>query len=312
MMQHFQSLSDIQLPGAWLTIGSFDGVHRGHHAILKRLVSGAHADGLPAVVVTFFPHPAQVLRGRNGPFYLTTPEERALLLGQAGVDYVLTLPFTREMAGLSARQFVQQMHASLAIRRLFIGHDFALGRGREGDLPVLRSLGKEFGFRVSLIHPVLQAGQPVSSSRVRLALNEGDVRTARLLCGRPYRLEGTVVDGDRRGRSIGIPTANLDIWPARLLPKTGVYACLAQAGGQVRKAVVNIGVRPTFEPGIVQSRVEAHLLDFNQDLYQQPLALSFFAHLRDEQRFASVPDLVEQIQRDIRQARRLLRLPRQP
>ena len=311
-MQHFQSLSDIQLPGAWLTIGSFDGVHRGHQAILRRLARGAHAAGLPAAVVTFYPHPAQVLRGRNGPFYLNSPDERAVLLGQAGIDYVLTLPFSRDTANLTARQFIQQLHERLQMRRLCIGHDFALGRGREGTLPVLRQLGAEYGFTVSITRPITLGGQPISSSRIRLALTDGDVRTARQLLGRPFALTGAVVPGDQRGRTIGIPTANLDLWPAQLTPAAGVYACLARLAGEWCKAVVNIGVRPTFEPEATQNRVEAHLLDFNQDIYDRQLTLHFIARLRDEQRFSGIQPLVAQIQADIRQARRILRLPRQP
>jgi riboflavin kinase/FMN adenylyltransferase len=307
-MLHHTSLQDLHLQGIWLTIGSFDGVHKGHQAILRKLIAGAHAAGAPAVVLTFFPHPSIVLRGRSGPFYLTSPEERAALLGELGVDRVITLPFDRELAAQTARQFVQALYDHLGLRHLHVGHDFALGRGRQGDLPYLQGLGKEMGFTVSVMHPVRQQGQAVSSSRIRAVLGEGDVRLARALLGRRYQVEGEVVAGDGRGRTIGIPTANLDVWSERLLPKSGVYACLACVDGQIRRAVANIGVRPTFETQEALPRVEAHLLDYAGDLYGKDMALSFVARLRDEQRFANVQELVAQIQADIRQAKKLLRV----
>lgn len=307
-MLHHTSLQDLHLQGAWLTIGSFDGVHKGHQAILHKLIAGAHAAGAPAVVLTFYPHPSIVLRGRSGPFYLTSPEERALLLGELGVDRVITLTFDQELASQTAPQFIQALYDHLGLRHLCVGHDFALGRNRQGDLPFLQNLGKEMGFSVNVMRPIRSQGQVISSSRIRAALLEGDVRQANALLGRRYRVSGEVVAGDGRGRTIGIPTANLDVWPERLLPGRGVYACLASVDGQTRRAVVNIGVRPTFENQEALPRLEAHLLDYAGDLYGKDLAISFVARLRDEQRFPSFQDLVSQIHADIHQAKKILRV----
>jgi riboflavin kinase/FMN adenylyltransferase len=307
-MVHHTSLQDLHLQDTWLTIGSFDGVHKGHQAILRKLVAGAHAANAPAVALTFYPHPSIVLRGRTGPFYLTSPEERAKLLGELGVDRVITLTFDQALANLTAHEFVQILYDHLGLRHLYVGHDFALGRGRQGDLPFLKSLGKEMGFSVNVMQPIRLGGQVVSSSRIRFALAEGDVRLARALLGRRYQVEGEVVPGDGRGRTIGIHTANLEVQPDRCLPKTGVYACLASVDGQVWRAVANIGVRPTFENQAALPRLEAHLLDFSGDLYGKDLQIAFTARLRDEQRFPNVEALVAQIQVDIHKAKKILRV----
>ncbi|MBN1145994.1 MAG: bifunctional riboflavin kinase/FAD synthetase [Anaerolineales bacterium] len=304
-MQLHWSLQHLQLQGAWLTIGSFDGVHKGHQAIVKALTAGAHAESAPAVVLTFHPHPAAVLRGRKGAYYLTSPEERATLLAELGVDVVIVHTFDQQVANLSARDFIANLHRRLDMRRLCVGQDFALGRGRQGDIPALERLGDEFGYRLQVIGPVNLDGQSVSSSRIRLALAEGDAPLARRLLGRPYRASGAVVHGDGRGRKLGIPTANLEVWAERILPKVGVYACLAQVGGQSWKTVANVGVRPTFQAADAPL-LEAHLLDYQGDLYQQEISLSFVQRLRDEQRFPSAEALAAQIQRDIQQARELL------
>jgi riboflavin kinase / FMN adenylyltransferase len=307
-MQHFASLDDARLEGAWLTIGSFDGVHRGHQAVLRKLVTGAHAAGAPAVVLTFHPHPAMVLRGRSGPYYLTTPGERAELLAECGVDVVVTQPFDHQVAAQSAREFVGRLVERLGLRHLCVGHDFALGRGREGDLPMLRRLGKELHYTVNVMRPIRLEGEVISSSRIRAALAEGDIATAHRLLGRPYTVGGDVVSGDGRGRTIGIPTANLQTWDGRLLPRVGVYACTAMVDGRNWRAVTNIGLRPTFDqqPGL--PRMEAHLLDFSGDLYGRQVSLAFIAHLRDEQRFPDAQALVEQIHQDIHRARLIIRM----
>jgi riboflavin kinase / FMN adenylyltransferase len=315
-MQHYYSLEEVNLQAvnykaaAWLTIGSFDGVHLGHQAIVRRLAAGAHAENAPAVVLTFHPHPAKVLRNRQGPFYLTTPEERADLLGEMGVDMVITHPFNHDVAGLSAREFISRLHNSLGMGHLCIGHDFALGRGREGNFELLQQLGTEFGYTVESFSPVELDEQVISSSRIRSALAEGDVVLAGRLLGRSYQARGAVIHGDGRGRTIGIPTANLELWNERLIPKPGVYACLAQVDGAAWQAVTNIGYRPTFDGQTVEIHVETHLLDFKHDLYGHEVALSFVERLRDEQRFSGVTELVEQIHRDIVRAREILPVSR--
>lgn len=305
-MQHLRSLDNVRLTGAWVTIGSFDGVHLGHQAIIRRLVEGAHAAGLPAVVVTFFPHPAKVLRGNGSPFYLSTPEEQAELLAGLGVDVTITLTFNPELAALTARQFIQQLADALHLRRLLVGHDFALGHGREGTFEVLEALGLQFGYEIEAITPFLLDGELVSSSRIRELLSQTNVALAARLLGREYAVEGKVVPGDGRGRTIGIPTANLELWKERLLPGRGVYATRATFEGQEYPSVTNIGLRPTFENEAVLLRLETHLLDFQQDLYGKTIRLAFTEFLRTEQKFSSIQALIDQIQSDIQTARKVL------
>ena len=305
-MQHFWSLEEVQLADVWLTIGSFDGVHRGHQEVIRLLTAGAHQLEVPAVVLTFHPHPAIVLGKRQRAFYLTSPEERALILGQLGVDVVITYPFDQQVAATSAFDFLSLLHSHLRMSRLLVGSDFALGRNREGNLPALQRLEGQFGFTVQALPVVSNGGEAVSSSRIRSELASGNIQAANQLLGRPYQLAGPVVPGDHRGRLIGIPTANLAIWPERLIPKAGVYVCQARLGERILGAVTNIGVRPTFESGAVEPRVETHLLDYSNDLYGLEIKLDLLARLRDEQRFPSISALVEQIHADIAQAKSFL------
>lgn len=301
-MQHFWSLNNVNLHNTWLTIGSFDGVHLGHQFIVRQLTEGAHAEGAKAVVLTFHPHPAVVLGKREKALYLTSPEERANLLGELGVDVVITHPFNLEISKTSARDFISQIKARLGLRHLMIGHDFALGRDREGDAEALRRLGAEFDYSLEVISPLTTREVIVSSSKIRSALEAGEVAEAARLLGRAYHVSGEVVHGEGRGRTIGIPTANLEIWEERMLPKAGVYVCKARIMEKTWGAVTNIGVRPTFETDDPQPTVEAHLLKFEGELYGYELHLDFISRLRDEKRFASVDELVAQIQTDIQNA----------
>jgi riboflavin kinase / FMN adenylyltransferase len=305
-MNHYWSLEEVSLPDSWLTIGSFDGVHRGHQVIIHQLVENAHKANLPAATLTFFPHPSIVLRNRKEPFYLTTPEERAALLGSMGVDLVITHPFTKELAAKSALEFMASVRRYLHPSHILVGYDFALGRDREGDVNKLKELGDRLGYHLDVIRPIQMAGEIISSSQIRTALFEGNINKVNQLLDRPYSLSGEVVLGDGRGRKLGIPTANLAIWFWKALPKAGVYACEAIVDGETWPAVVNIGVRPTFESGPVQPRVEAHLIDLDRDLYEKRLELEFIERLRNEQRFPDVEALVAQIHMDIQQAKAYL------
>jgi riboflavin kinase/FMN adenylyltransferase len=297
-LKHIDTLDNLNLGGAFATIGAFDGVHRGHQELVGGLARAAAAAGSASVVVTFHPHPAVVLRGIDTPYYLTSPDERARLFGELGIDWVITLPFTRELAQERAGDFVVRLHTALGLRELWVGYDFALGRGREGDIPFLTSLGAELGYVVRVTAPVAREGQAVSSSQVRALLAAGSVAAAADLLGRPYGFRGPVVHGDGRGRSIGIPTANIQPWEGQLLPRTGVYATWAWVDGSRRPAVTNIGFRPTFDNPIPAPRVEAMLLDFDQDLYGQIIGLEFVDYIRPEQRFESVDALLKQIAAD--------------
>jgi riboflavin kinase/FMN adenylyltransferase len=305
-MQHYQSLGDVQLKRAWLSIGSFDGVHRGHQTIIAGLVSGASQNDAPSVVITFFPHPAVVLRNIKDPYYLTTPEERAAILGDLGVDVVITYPFDLKVAAMSAREFIQDLVSHLGLEHLSVGYNFALGHNREGDIPTLKRLGEEYGYTLSVVPPVKNGGEVISSSQIRGQLSEGNIEAASKLLGRPYRITGKVIRGDARGHSLGIPTANMEVWAERALPKEGVYVCLAHVDGATLKAVANVGVRPTFEHMPVPTRLEAHLLDFDGDLYGRQLSLDFVTRIRDEQKFPSVQALIAQINQDIDNTRKLL------
>ncbi len=314
-MQYYRSLESVHLTNAWLTIGSFDGVHRGHQEIIRSLTAGAHSAGVPAVVLTFYPHPSVVLGKRNSAFYLTTPEQQVEILSQMGVDVVITHPFNLQVAGLSALQFMTLIVEHLGIQQLWVGYDFALGKGREGNIPRLKELGEQLGYSVNIISPVEVDGIIVSSSKIRALLTDGDVEEAARLLGRPFQEIGLVEKGDGRGRMIGVPTANLAVSPEIVLPKAGVYVCQARIrslsgdgnlAGKLIGAVTNVGTRPTFEKQPVPPRVEAHLLDFVGDLYGSTIELDFLKRLRDEERFPSVDALIEQIHADIASARQAL------
>jgi len=305
-MLHHRSLDGLKLNSAWTTIGSFDGVHRGHQVILNHLVRGAHTAEAPSVVVTFYPHPAVVLRDLQGPFYLTTPDDRAAILADIGIDHVVTLPFNHDVAALTAEKFMEMLHDHLGLTRLVVGNNFALGRGRSGDIHTLRRLGEGLGYEVEVIPPVLMNDQNISSTRIRELISIGQVSDAAVLLGRWYRVSGKVVHGDGRGRLIGIPTANVAFWPEQIIPERGVYACLAWIHNKAVPAVTNIGLRPTFEVNNFVSRIETHLLDFNEDLYDMDLKIDFIKYLRPEKRFPSADALIEQIHIDIQKAREVM------
>ncbi|OGO27735.1 MAG: riboflavin biosynthesis protein RibF [Chloroflexi bacterium RBG_16_52_11] len=305
-MQHYLSLDGVYLECAWLTIGSFDGVHLGHQAIVRELVAGAKREGASSALLTFHPHPAVILNKRKVANYLTSPEERANLVGELGVDIVITHPFNQDVAAMSARDFIEHLKTHLGFTRMVVGVNFGLGRDREGDIPTLSRLGEELGYSIKTIDPVLNGDEIVSSSRIRARLVEGDVQSSGRLLGRPFRMSGVIVHGDARGKTIGVPTANLDVWSERAFPKSGVYACRALIDGTFWNAVTNVGVRPTFETHLTMPQVEAHLLDFEGDLYGRHVALDFIQYLRDEHKFPNVQALIDQIHQDINRARLIL------
>ncbi len=305
-MQHVCDIHSLQLQGCALTIGAFDGVHVGHQALIGAMVSDAHARDLPAVVLTFYPHPSVILHGRSPSFYITLPDEKAEFLGQLGVDYVVTQQFDHALSRIPARDFLNTLHQQLSPKSLWIGEDFTLGRDRMGDRAFIESVSSDYSFDVNVFPAFHIEGTLVRSSAVRQALREGDVaRVARYL-GRIYGLPGEVVRGVGRGRQLGIPTANLHIQEERAYPGSGVYACAVEHAGERWPAVTNIGVRPTFENEPAQPTIETHLLDFNGDLYQKQIRVGFVERLRAEQRFASPEDLIAQIEDDIQQARLIL------
>ncbi len=306
-VQRYQSLDDVSLQKSWLTIGVFDGVHRGHQEIMRELTAGAHANAAPAVVLTFYPHPAIVLGRQAGFKYLTLPEEKAALFGALGVDVVINEPFNLELAGQSAEDFMALLKSHLDLRRLLVGHDFALGHDRLGNLARLQQIGQSQGYQVQDILPVTNEAEVISSSRIRARIAQGQVGEAAASLGRYYTLSGTVIHGDGRGRRIHMPTANLDVHPEKLIPANGIYATWAWIGKDKYTAVTNIGLRPTFTPEEQQIHIEAHLLDFDRDLYGREIRLDFVTRLREEIKFPSADALIEQIHADITQARDILK-----
>jgi len=292
--------------GSVATIGVFDGVHVGHQRILGEVSRRARAEGLLAVVMTFDPHPDEVLGGRTGgEFLLTSHEEKASLLAEAGMDMEVVLHFTPEVAGLDTAGFVKRyLMGALRLRALVVGHDFRMGRGRQGGREVLGQLGSELGFSVVDVAAVLIDGLPVSSTRLREAVRLAELDLARRLLGRPYSVEGEVSGGDGIGARLGFPTANL-AWPARkLLPADGVYACVAEARSRAFKAAVNLGTRPSV--GGQSRRLEAHLLGFDGELKGEHLKLSFMSRLRPEKTFCTTDDLRKAIKEDVAAVSQLL------
>jgi riboflavin kinase / FMN adenylyltransferase len=295
-----QALAPVQLDAPAVTLGNFDGVHRGHQALLAATRARARERDAKAVVLTFDPHPARVLNPAHAPKSLSTVEQKKEILTALGADVLAVLPFTGEVAGWSPAAFAEGVLArTLGAREVIVGEGFRFGHGRTGDVRELERIGRRLGFEVVSMEPVLHDGTPVSSTRVREALAQGDVGAAQDLLGRPYSVDGRVVRGDGRGQKLGIPTANLEP-ENEILPRPGVYAARAVVDGSAPatySAVVNLGRRPTF--GGRETVLEAHLLDFAGDLYGRRLRLGFVSRLRDEKTFASVEALLAQIKEDV-------------
>jgi riboflavin kinase/FMN adenylyltransferase len=287
-----------------LSIGVFDGVHLGHQRLLAHLRDEARQKNWLSGVVTFKSHPKVVLSGENKLLWLNDLETRISLLRSLGIDIVVALPFSSELAQLTARRFVQLLKDHLKMRGLIVGPDFALGRGREGDADKLRLLGEEMDFTVEVIPVVLIDGYVVSSSSIRQALVEGDMKKVEKLIGRLFSLSGQVVSGDRRGRTLGFPTANLDIKPEQALPGDGVYATITHIDRNLMPSVTNIGVRPTFGDG--KRMVETYILDYEGELLGQRLTIDLVEKLRGEERFGTVEELKVQMRRDVELARQIL------
>jgi riboflavin kinase/FMN adenylyltransferase len=305
-MPHVQDLSSIHLERCYLTIGSFDGVHRGHQKIIQGLVSDAKTAGVPSVAMTFFPRPAAVLREQKSIFYITSPDEKAALLGSLGVNYVITQRFDLRLARVKASSFLDTLQEHLNFRHLWVGEDFAFGYQREGDRRFLERESVERGFQLKVVTPVVIDGEVVSSTRIRNALRVGEIGLATAYLGRNFVITGEVVTGSDRGKRLGFPTANLRIQRGRAYPGPGVYVCLVEVAGRRWKAVTNIGVRPTFGESQEIATIETHLLDFEDDLYHQEIDLTFIERLRDEKRFPNPEALISQIRKDIQQARQIL------
>ncbi|MBE2268749.1 MAG: bifunctional riboflavin kinase/FAD synthetase [Anaerolinea sp.] len=311
-MNHGYDLAAVHLDRpSVVTIGVFDGVHRGHQHLIRRLVAEARRTDRLAVVLTFFPHPDVVLRGLSGRYYLTTPDQRAELMGELGVDHVITLPFNEDFRQIRAGVFVDMMRDHLRLESLWVGADFAMGYKREGNIGFLRAQGADKGFALETIALVGEDGtHTFSSTAIREALLRGDVEIAQSLLGRPYGVSGEVVHGDHRGRTIGFPTANIAVWEEQVVPANGVYAGWATLDGERYMAATNVGLRPTFAGQ--ELRVEAYLLDFDRDIYGKTLSFSFEQRLRPEKKFSGIDELIAQIRSDAESARSILQTSLRP
>lgn len=294
------------LRGAIIALGNFDGFHLGHQAVAKEAIDWARAEGRPAIIATFDPHPVQLFQPDAPPFRLTTLEQRQELYLAAGATAMLVFHFDRELANTSAEDFVKVLLAErLGVAGVVTGEDFTFGKGRAGNRALLSELGREVGIESRAVPPVMDGGEPVSSSRIRAALRAGDPEEAARLLTRPFAIRGVVEHGDKRGRTIGYPTANLHV-EQYLRPHYGVYAVTGRvlATGQELKGAANIGVRPQFEPP--KELLEPYFFDFSGDLYGQEIEVGFHHFLRGEAKFNSLDGLVEQMERDCDEARRLL------
>ena len=287
--------------GHALTLGVFDGVHRGHQMLVGRLRDEARARGLGSGIVTFHPAPVTVLRPDISFHYLTSLETRVELLRGTGVDFVSVVQFTSELAQVSAEDFARVLVEEADMRVLIMGEDFAFGRGREGTVEHLSNIGEALGFEVVPIDLLAASDDQVSSTRVRQELAAGAMERVRELLGRPYSLRGPVLHGDERGRTIGFPTLNLGISADFTLPPNGVYITRCEVGGRSYESCTNIGTRPTFDG--VQRRVETHLLDFEGDLYGEVAKVDLLQRVRDEVKFAGPDELIEQLRRDVEATR---------
>lgn len=287
-----------------VAIGVFDGVHLGHRTLFQRTIEEARRRGLDSAVVTFRNHPLTVLAPSFRPQYLMDLDARIEAIKALGINHVAAIDFTREVSQLRAAEFVQQLSGKLKMKALVCGQDFALGKGREGDVPTLTRLGNEHGFDVVCQDVIREGDLIVSSTAIREALAEGDVALAMRLMGRPFRLSGPVVVGDKRGRLLGFPTANIEVSPDRAALADGIYATRALLGSRMLDSITYIGSKPTFE-GETRA-TEIYIFDFDEDIYGQPLSVDFLALVRSDMRFSGVPELIDQMNNDVLAARKVL------
>ncbi len=291
---------------AFVTIGNFDGVHLGHQFLFKTLIQEARRENRKAVVITFDPHPKKILHPDRRPFYLiTTLEEKIRLIEKQGIDALMIIPFSLEFSETTAEEFVLEiLWDRLHIKKILIGHDYTFGKNKAGNESLLAELGSKLGFEIGIINAFKVDNGVISSTRLRYAILEGDVKKAAVILGRPYNLGGIVIEGSRRGGSLGFPTANIK--PVKvLIPANGVYAAVIHMEGTRYQGVLNIGFNPTFSDEKLS--IEVHILDFNDNIYGKNLDILFIDRIRDEKKFESPEKLVEQIKLDTDQARSFLK-----
>ena len=302
MLAHWKEIPQGWLPYSVVTLGNFDGVHLGHQEIFRRVLARSRELGFPSVALSFYPHPLKILRPQDAPLMLLPLKEKVRLMEKLGLENFLCIRFTKDFASLSARRFVERiLVGSLRAKEVFVGKDYRFGKARKGNVELLSRLGKEFGFRVNVVEPVVVDGILVSSTRIRRMLLEGRVKEAMKLLGRPYKLLGKVVKGAGRGRVLGFPTANIEP-ENELIPKVGVYCVAVEVENMTHPGVVNIGFNPTFEED-KRVKIEVHIIDFSGELYNKEIGVSFLKRIRGEIRFSSAEELVKRIAKDVEEAR---------
>jgi riboflavin kinase / FMN adenylyltransferase len=301
VIYHLEALTPVY-PFPIVTIGNFDGVHLGHQNLIRDLVTRAARVGGTPVVVTFYPHPLQVLAPNNAPLQIQTLDQKLSVIESLGIPLVVVIPFNMELAQTSARDFAVGLWERLRMKEIYVGPNFAFGHRRQGSINLLKEIGEEKGFLAGKIHQVQFRGNRVSSTAIRQGLISGQVGLARRLLARPFALKGVIVHGTGTGTKLQIPTANLQT-SNELIPRRGVYVTLFTVEGRRHKAVTNIGFRPTMTDTASLS-IETHLLDFEGDVYGKEATLEFLTRLRDERRFSGLPELIERIQKDKENARR--------
>ncbi len=287
-----------------ITVGVFDGVHLGHKQLIAELMKQAGRKGMLSGIVTFRQHPEDLFNSKTKLPFLTDIKTRAKLLRDEGVDIIVLLSFTEELARLDTRSFIGLLVKYLKMRGIVIGPDFALGKDREGDAATLKRLGDEMGFVVTVVPPLKINGEVVSSTSIREAMAKGDMEKVHRLTGRYFSLHGKVVTGAGRGEGLGFPTANLNVNSGQALPPDGVYAGLAYINGKIHQAMTNVGKDPTF--GGTERTIESYLLDYSGDLYGRELSVDFVAKLRNEKKFASAEEFKKQVTEDIKRGRTIL------
>jgi riboflavin kinase/FMN adenylyltransferase len=306
-MELRRTLEDVPPARRSLALGSFDGVHLGHRQVIDAAVAHARTVGATATVVTFYPHPMSVLRPELPTFELSTLERRAGLTAELGVDELVVIPFTRELSLVEPDAFATDvLGRRLGAQHITVGENFRFGHRARGTTETLRRAGNRLGFEVTVIPLLELQGAPVSSSRIRDLIGAGRVEAAGELLGRPPWLEGIVVRGDGRGRGLGFPTANLAPPPRSVVAGGGIYAGRAHLPGSSHTAAISVGYNPTFTDARGAVRVEAHLLDFDRDIYDSPIRIELAHRLRDEERYGTVEDLIEQLGRDVARTRELM------
>jgi len=294
-----------------ITIGMFDGVHTGHRMLLSQLTTKAKEVGGESVVITFWPHPRMVLNQDADKLrFLTSPEERTILFGDLGIDHLVLIPFSKELANHTAEEFIQQiLIKKMNIHHLMVGYNHRFGKGRQHSFEEYQSFAKKYNFSISLVEAVLTDGMKTSSTDIRNHLLRGEMKAANKILGYHYMVSGRVIGGQQLGRRIGYPTANIEVEELhKLIPPDGVYAVKVRVEGKQYGGMLNIGYRPTVNHNIDHRSLEVHIFNFNHDIYSEEIQLEFIARMRDEQKFAHVDALIAQLQQDEKQIKALLNI----